>query len=69
MQEMGVKSEKDRLEFLSYFDRHDNMAVMDGKMLDWYVENILGNKKKYKIEEAERVVSKGGGEEVSGLIA
>jgi len=43
---------------LDYFDRYGRIALLDGPLLEWYTEEILKNNPQFKINEAERVVSK-----------
>jgi len=38
------------------FEKYGELPVMEGILLDWYQENILGNDKLYKINELERKV-------------
>ncbi len=50
------KETGDRNPLLNYFDKYDRIALFDGPLLEWYVENILKNNELFSINEAERVV-------------
>lgn len=47
---------KPRSPYLDYFDKYDRMALMQGPLLEWYVDTFLKDNSAYKMVEAETVV-------------
>jgi len=48
---------KKRHPYLSFFDRFERLPLLDARMLDWYIDNVLKNEEIFRIRESERIVS------------